>query len=92
MDVQRRWLDLFAEALRQAVAAGELPADADVDQAVYEVTAMLVRANFTWIVTGDVTTLDQARAGIEHVLDRIAGPVERKGRAAGARTRDRSRA
>lgn len=87
MDVQRRWLDLFAAALRQAIAAGELPPAADVDQTVYEVTAMLVRANFTWIATGQVAALDQARTGIEHVLGRVAGPARGKVRAPASRAR-----
>jgi len=46
MEVQQQWLDLFADALHQAVAAGELPADADIDQLVFELTAMLLRGNF----------------------------------------------
>ena len=78
--VVQQWLGLFAEALRQAVSAGELPPGTDIDQLVYEVTAMLVRANFTWIVTGDRAALDQARVGIRHVIERAAGP-------AGARSR-----
>lgn len=95
MEVQQRWLDLFAEALRQAVESGELPPDADIDQLVFETTAMLVRANFTWIVTGDPAVLDRARAGIRNTLERAAGPTAGKGRAAGrrpARGRTRSRA
>jgi hypothetical protein len=38
---------------------------ADIDQLAFEVTAMLVRANFTWVVTGDLHVLDQARIGIK---------------------------
>ena len=53
MELQQRWLEQFAEALGQAVAGGELPRDTDIDQLVFEITAMLVRANFTWVVTGD---------------------------------------
>ena len=53
MELQTRWLEQFAEALGQAVAGGELPRDTDIDQLVFEITAMLVRANFTWIVTGE---------------------------------------
>ena len=53
--------------------AGELPRDADIDQLVFEVTAMLVRANFAWVVTGDPQVLDQARTGIRHALERAAG-------------------
>ena len=79
MDMQRLWLELVAEAVRQAVAAGELPADADVDQLAFEITAMLVRANFAWIVAGDPGILDRARVGIGHVLERAARPAGRNG-------------
>ena len=73
MAVQQRWLDQFADALGQAVAGGELPRGTDIDQLVFEITAMLVRANFSWIVTGDKRLLDQARAGIRHVLEAVTG-------------------
>ena len=53
MELQKGWLEQFAEALGQAVAGGELPRDTDIDQLVFEITAMMVRANFTWIVTGE---------------------------------------
>ena len=45
----------------------------DVGQLVFEVTAMLVRANFTWIVTGNPQVLEQARTGIRHSLERAGG-------------------
>ena len=72
MELQRRWVEQFAEALGQAIAADELPRGADVEQLVFEITAMMIRANFTWIATGEPRVLDQARAGICHVLDRVA--------------------
>jgi hypothetical protein len=73
MEVQQRWLALFAEALGQAVKGGELPHAADINQLVFEITAMMVRANFTWIVSGDTRVLDQARVGIRNVLERVVG-------------------
>jgi AcrR family transcriptional regulator len=91
MDMQGRWLGLFAEALGQAVAAGDLPPGADIDQLVYEVTAMLVRANFTWILTGDPDALERARAGIRHVLERAGGPTGRGARSQGDARRSRAR-
>ena len=90
--LQKRWLEQFAEALGQAVVGGELPRDTDIDQMVFEITAMLVRANFTWIVTGDTRVLDQARIGIRHVLEGVAGRTELESRSSGRRpTRQRSR-
>jgi AcrR family transcriptional regulator len=95
MGLQARWLAQFAEAVGQAIASGELPRDADVDQLVFEVTAMLVRANFTWVVTEDTRVLDQARVGIRHALERVADHPGREGRSSRRRTtsqRSRSRA
>lgn len=75
MELQKQWLGQFAEALGQARDDGELPRDTDIDQLVFEITAMMVRANFTWIVTGDPQVLDQARVGVDHVLEGVAGPT-----------------
>ena len=72
MEVQQRWMAQFAEALGHARDGGELPPDADIEQTVFEVTAMLVRANFAFIATGDTRVLEQARVGIRHVLERVA--------------------
>ena len=96
MGVQQRWLVQFAEALGQARAGGELPPDTDVDQLVFEITAMMVRANFAWIATGDTRVLEQARVGIRHVLERVAGHAGGKGPsserpATGKRSRRRAR-
>jgi AcrR family transcriptional regulator len=78
MEIQQHWLGEFAEALGQARDAGELPREADIDQLVFEITAMMVRANFTWIVTGDTRVLDQARLGIRNVLEHAVGRPESK--------------
>jgi hypothetical protein len=56
---------------------------------------MLVRANFTWIITGDARVLDQARIGIRHVLEGVTGRTGLEGRSSGRRPtgqRSRSRA
>ncbi len=91
MELQKRWLEQFAEALDQAVGGGELPRDTDIDQMVFEITAMMVRANFTWIVTGETSVLEQARTGIHHVIDRVAGRTGCESRSSEKRpTRKRS--
>lgn len=79
----REWEGQFVEALDEAVRAGELPGGADVGQLVFEVTAMLARANFAWVLTGDARVLDRARVGVEHVLECDSGP----GRPPGSRSR-----
>jgi hypothetical protein len=69
-----------------------LPRDTDIDQLVFEITAMLVRANFTWVVTGDARVLEQARIGIRHVLERVVVHTECESRSTDRRaTRERSR-
>ena len=92
MELQMRWLEQFSDALSQAIAGGELPHRTDVDQLVFEITAMMVRANFTWIVTGQTSVLDQARTGIGHVLERVQGLTEPESRSSERRAaRERSR-
>src|SRR5262245_33225677 len=93
MEMQQRWLGQFAEALGQAVERGELPRDSDIDQLVFEITAMMVRANFTWIVTGDTRVLDHARIGIRNVLERAGGhPGSKRQPSKKLKRRSRSRA
>jgi AcrR family transcriptional regulator len=90
--LQERWLEQFAGALGEAVAGGELPRDTDIDQMVFEITAMLVRANFTWVLTGETSVLDRARIGVSHVLERVKEHTGREKRSSERRaTRDRSR-
>ncbi len=86
MEMQSLWLGQFTASLGQAIEVGELPRDADIGQLVFEVTAMLVRANFSWIMTGDPQVLEQARTGIRHALECAGGqpgltgqPAERRG-------------
>jgi AcrR family transcriptional regulator len=78
MKFVREWQAQFTDTLGRARDSGELPRGADVDQLAFEVTAMLVRANFTWVVTGDQHVLDQARTGIKNTLERAS---EKSGRA-----------
>jgi hypothetical protein len=77
-DLLRLWEEQFVDALGEAARAGELPAGADADQLVFEITAMLTRANFTWIQAGDARVLERARLGIRHVIERASGPGRRR--------------
>lgn len=93
MELQARWLARFGQALGRAVAGGELPRDTDIDQVAFEITAMLVRANFAWVMMGQTHVLEQARIGIRHVLERVAAPTESGSRSSEKReTREQSRA
>lgn len=71
----REWEGQFVEAVGDAVRIGELPGSTDLDQLVFEITAMLARANFVWVQTGDARVLKQAQVGIEHVLEHASGSV-----------------
>ena len=70
--LQEEWIGQFIAALRQACDDGEIPANADLDQLAFEITAMLFRANFAWIMTEKEHVLNQARVGIGGVLGRVA--------------------
>ncbi|HEY1377440.1 MAG TPA: TetR/AcrR family transcriptional regulator [Gemmataceae bacterium] len=85
MEFIREWQAQFTDALGQAHDSGELPRGADIDQLAFEVTAMLVRANFTWVVSGDPHVLDQARTGIKNTLGRAGGKSARTTRSSGKR-------
>lgn len=71
MEVMRQLTATFHDALGEAVAQGELPPDTDVHQMAFELTAMLVRANLNWILTGETSSLEHARTGIRHVIERV---------------------
>jgi len=70
--LQEEWIGQFIAALRQACDDGEIPANADLDQLAFEITAMLFRANFAWIMTENERVLNQARVGIRGVLGRVS--------------------
>jgi AcrR family transcriptional regulator len=72
MQVQAAWVEQFTSSLRQAQETGEIPCDSDLDQLVFEITSMMFRANFVWIMSLDKHALDQARKGVENVLSRVA--------------------
>ena len=71
MQMQASWVGQFIEALTQARDAGELPRDADLEQLAFEITAMMFRANFAWIMSEDERVLERARTGIRHVLANV---------------------
>ena len=95
MKVQQRWLLQLTEALGRPRDSGEHSRETDIDQLVFEITSMMVRANFTWIVTGDTQVLDQARNDIRHVLERVvvlSGCKSQSSESQATRKRSRPRA
>ena len=81
MQLQGAWVAQFKAALQQARDDEELAPDTDLDQLVFEITAMMFRANFAWIVTEDERVLDLARVGIRNILSRVANKARPSGRA-----------
>jgi AcrR family transcriptional regulator len=71
MQLQIMWAQQFVVALNEERAAGNIPADADIEQLVFEITAMMFRANFAWIVTEDLKVLDRCRIGVKNVIARL---------------------
>jgi AcrR family transcriptional regulator len=78
--LQAAWIAQFIAALRQACDDGEIQPDSDLDQLAFEITAMLFRANFAWIMTEDKRVLNQARVGIRGVLSRVVLNIRPSGR------------
>jgi AcrR family transcriptional regulator len=73
--LQEAWIAQFIAALRQARDDGEIQPAADLDQLAFEITAMLFRANFAWIMTEEDRVLNQARVGIRGILSRVAREI-----------------
>lgn len=71
-EVLQKWQSLLAQCLLDAQAGGEIDATADAAQAVFEISGMLLVANFQFVMTGSPTPLAMARRGAEHVLERLA--------------------
>jgi AcrR family transcriptional regulator len=79
-EVIGRWLGLLRQCLLDARAAGEIGPEAEVEQAVFEVQAMLLAANALFVMTNDPTRLAQARRGVDNVLARLAAGAASKGK------------
>jgi len=54
----------------------EIQPNADVAQAVFEIEAMLLAANFLFVMRNNPIHLTQARRGVENVLERLAVSAE----------------
>lgn len=72
VEVLDRWLALLRQCVLDAQACGEIDPNVEVAQAVFEIEAMLLAANFLFVMTNDPIQLTQASRGVENVLVRIA--------------------
>jgi len=90
VEVQQKWLSLLQQSLLDAQSHDEIDPGADVAQAVFEIHAMLLAANFFYAMSNDPTRLTQARQGIDNVLARLAlraGPKRKRPVSAKAKSR-----
>jgi AcrR family transcriptional regulator len=71
-EIYGSWFALLRQCIMDAQNLGEIDPGADVEQAVFEVEAMLFAANFLFVMSDDPTRLTQARRGVDSVLARFA--------------------
>lgn len=72
VEVINSWLSLLQQCILDAQTLGEIDRGAQVDQLVFEIQAMLLAANYLFVMTNDPLRLSQARLGVEDVLARVA--------------------
>ncbi len=78
--VGSQWLSLIDQCLREAVERREISPRTDRPQAVFELDAMLLAANYMFVMQQDNAILTLGRRGVEHVIERIApagGPTRK---------------
>src|SRR5262249_57911912 len=72
VEVVNSWRSVLRQCILDARAQGEIDPQAAVDQVVFEIQAMLLAANFLFVMTNDPIRLAQSRRGVENVLARLA--------------------
>lgn len=72
VEVLGNWLALLEQCLREAQDLGEIDPQTEVAQAVFEIEAMLLAANFLFVMMNDPIHLEQGQRGVENVLARLA--------------------
>jgi len=80
--VQEQWLTLLKDCFIEARVKSEIQAKIDVSQAVFEIEAMLLLANYLYVQTHDRESLKRAKAGVENILVRLGADSETKRKAA----------
>jgi AcrR family transcriptional regulator len=68
MQLVNGWTTMLESAARDAQAEGAIAADEDPAQLAFEVNAYLLLANAQYVITGQQTPLDRARAALERRL------------------------
>jgi hypothetical protein len=62
------WVGELVAAAAAAQQAGELPADPDPEQLIYEVDALLLMAHAAYIMYGDPALLERTQVGLVRLL------------------------
>ena len=70
--VHQNWFSLLKQCFVDGQANGEVDSAADVLQTVFEIKAMLLAANFQFVMFDDNAALTRARQGVEEILARVA--------------------
>ena len=78
VETQQKWLSLLRQCFLDAQAGGEVDVGADIAQMVFETQAMLLAANFLFVMTSEPMPLAQARKGVEQLLARLVIGVGKK--------------
>jgi AcrR family transcriptional regulator len=71
VEVLGNWLALLKQCILEALDMGEINPHTDVAQVVFEIEAMLLAANFLFVMMNDPIHLTQGRRGVENVLNRL---------------------
>lgn len=66
---QQDWIALLERLATEARDLDELPADTDPAQLAFELNAVVVAANTTFVLHGDASGLDRARRAVDRRLD-----------------------
>jgi hypothetical protein len=67
-----KWRSWIRQCLDEARTHHEIDRGTDLEQTAFEVQAMLMAANFLFVLTNDSRPLKQARRGVKNVLDRLS--------------------
>src|SRR5262249_54390987 len=76
LEVINSWVSLLTQCILDAQHLGQIDPGAEVGQVVFEIQAMLLAANFLFVMTNDPLRLTQARKGVGNVLGRWAVPAK----------------
>lgn len=65
---QRDWMHLLTDAAQEAASRRELLADTDIATLVFELNALVIAANTSFILHDDPAVIAQARTAVDRVL------------------------